>query len=121
MPFSPKIFDATQKVFTERESLNLLLVLVNAYIVPNNMALVGDWPMKAPIAKRPQLPMIQMCVAPQDFEAKLWSLVNNPDVVAIFHHPDLDKEVVAVEGAPMRIIMALLRSEEAGRRMVGML
>ena len=116
-----KPFDAYQKVFTERESLSLLLVLFNAYIVPQETWRHGaNFPIVSSGSRTPKLPMVQMVVTASDFDAALERLVYHAEVVAIFHHPDLDKQIQP-QSNNSRVLMALMRTEESAKRMVGMI
>lgn len=114
-------FNANQKVFTETESLSLLLVLFNAYIVRQD---IWNWGNDRPVVEArsgtPKLPMVQMIVAAGEFDAALERLVYHSEVVAVFHHPELDKSVQP-QSNNSRVLMALMRTEESARRMVGML
>jgi hypothetical protein len=119
MPVTVFPFDSKQKVFTTRESINLLLVLFNAYIVSQSTQLIGEVrPYVSPPDGRPKLPMIRTIAKVEEFGNILFLMEQDPRVVAIFHHPDLDIGIVSDK--PSRVIWALMTSEEAAKRYMGM-
>lgn len=113
-------FDSNKKVYTDPESISLLLRLWNVFVIerskPEPIFDDSDW--GPPIGMREQsgfaLPAIQIIVPEAEFHAAVDKLVRNDDVVAIFYHSALDRQLQ--EG---RMIYGIMKSRDAAYRFAG--
>lgn len=113
-------FNSDQKIFTDENSISLMLRLINVFNQPDMKYVYADpngWepPIGVTDQNNHKLSYILSIVPDDELDQLVNKLDKNPDVVAIFYHKGLDLKIE--EG---RMVYALMKDEASALRLAGM-
>lgn len=110
-------FNSAQKVFTDENSISLMLRLLSVFNRPDmEYVYRGDWEPPVGVVDRNthKLPYIMALTSDAKFTALVNRLEADPDVVAIFYHEGLNREA---DGE--RMVYAIMKDDAAAARLAG--